>query len=397
MGRCQAGTPAHWAQVGGAAHCFGASNHGYELGGLSSRLSNPSTKASADPTPAAQATRLTSPPSPPARSSAIARHSRSLLVLGAASTGRWGLLATAALRASWRAGYPLRRKGVVMSGYVYAFRYGDGDHVKIGKSNDLTKRRNQLQVAHYNPVVLVQSIEDENYADGERYIHKLLGERRLRQAGERGSREHFLVTDDELELAFAKTRRYLREELPNLRRLQEYEGLEASDEILPATDSILQIKHRLEELRSRRTQLLPERHRLDAELRAVAERQQVAREHVNSQIADLDAEEACLITAAKLAIGPARGIDGVATWESVADPRRHFDQDWLKGDTPDLYDRYRTAFDAARFRKEQRDAYEAHMRVTKHREFRWVGEEEFVKDVVPLVNQPLASEDLPDK
>jgi hypothetical protein len=52
---------------------------------------------------------------------------------------------------------------MILSGFVYAYRYGDGDHVKIGKSNDLNKRRRTLQGAHHNPLVLVDSIEHDDY------------------------------------------------------------------------------------------------------------------------------------------------------------------------------------------------------------------------------------------
>ncbi len=83
-------------------------------------------------------------------------------------------------------------------------------------------------------------------------------------------------------------------------------------------------------------------------------RQSAERERLNRLFQEVDAEEDRLVTIVKLAIGPAAGIDGVATWESVADNSRHFDQEWLKADAPDLFETYRTAFDGARFRREQR-------------------------------------------
>ena len=55
-------------------------------------------------------------------------------------------------------------------------------------------------------------------------------------------------------------------------------------------------------------------------------------------------EEAGHETTIKLMIGPAAGINGVATWKSVRDRNRRFDPEWLKSDEPDLFDAYRTRF-----------------------------------------------------
>ena len=46
----------------------------------------------------------------------------------------------------------------------------------------------------------------------------------------------------------------------------------------------------------------------------------------------------------------------------------------VKADDPELFEAYRTAFDNSRFRKEQPAIYDAHMRVTTHREFEWINE-----------------------
>jgi hypothetical protein len=44
---------------------------------------------------------------------------------------------------------------------------------------------------------------------------------------------------------FAQTRKYLDDELPRKREVEKYEALQAGDNILPATDEDLEIKHRL--------------------------------------------------------------------------------------------------------------------------------------------------------
>jgi hypothetical protein len=237
---------------------------------------------------------------------------------------------------------------VLTTGFVYALRNGDGDHVKIGKTRNLKQRAKSLQVGHHKPLVFADCIEHEDYEEGEKHIHKLLKSRRVRQPG-RGPREHFLVNDAELAEAFAKTRTYLDVELPRERQVEKYEVLQAGKDILPATDEDLRVKDRVRELR-------------------------VARAHLNRQLGELDAEEKRLMTSVKLAIGPAGGIDGVASWESVAG-RRRFDEESLKANDPEVFEAYLTAFDKSRFKQEQPGLHESYMRVTTHREFLWVDDD----------------------
>jgi hypothetical protein len=262
---------------------------------------------------------------------------------------------------------------------VYAFRNGEGDHVKIGKTRNLKQRVKSLQVGHHNPLVLADCIEHEDYEEGEKHIHKLLESRRVRQPGN-GSREHFLVNDVDLAEAFANTRTYLDVELPRERQVEKYEVLQAGTDILPATDEDLQVKDRLRELRAARAQLQPKKQRLDDEIREVQQRQRPERELLDRRLGELDAEEERLMTSVKLAIGPAAGIDGVASWESVHDPRRSFDEESLRANDPELFEEYRTIFDKGRFRREQPLVHESYMRVTTHREFLWVDDDNPASD-----------------
>jgi hypothetical protein len=82
-------------------------------------------------------------------------------------------------------------------------------------------------------------------------------------------------------------------------------------------------------------------------------------------------QEARLETAIKLAIGSAKGIDGVATWET-GDSRRKFDSDVLKSADPELYEAYVTKFDQARFREERPDVYASCQRTHRVRQFRLI-------------------------
>jgi hypothetical protein len=263
------------------------------------------------------------------------------------------------------------------TGFVYAYRYGDGDHVKVGKTNNLNKRRQALQGAHHNPLVLVDSIEHVDYAEGERYLHKLLETRQVKGVGV-GAREHFLVPADELTEAFEETRRYLELELPRRRELPKYEALEAGENMLPATEEMLEVKHRSEEVRATRARWQAQKDRLDDKARQawqlVIQQQWSERERLDRLIHEADVQEAELATTAKLVIGTAAGIDGIATWKSVRYGNRRFDPEGLKADEPELFDAYRTAFDAARFKRDHPALHEAHLIVKKRREFEWVDE-----------------------
>lgn len=132
--------------------------------------------------------------------------------------------------------------------------------------------------------------------------------------------------------------------------------------MLGPTDEVRSAFVRLLEIRLERQRLEPEKQRLKRE-----------QARLGKLYDDLTTEEHALESMVKLAIGPAKGIDGVATWQTV-DGRRRFDPDWLKADQPELFEAYRTAFDGSRFRKERLQDYSAHMRVTRVRLFHWSGE-----------------------
>jgi len=73
----------------------------------------------------------------------------------------------------------------------------------------------------------------------------------------------------------------------------------------------------------------------------------------------------------QLAIGAAKGIDGVATW-LTRDGRRRFDPEWLKTDDPELYEAYTSyvpKFESARFKADDPEKYAAHQAVNRVRSF----------------------------
>jgi len=143
--------------------------------------------------------------------------------------------------------------------------------------------------------------------------------------------------------AMGQARRFL-EELPERRgvqeRLDELSSVESSDEMLSPTAKLVQQRSRLLQIRAEKARRMAE-------------------------IADLALEEEGLEAAIKLAIGAAKGIDGVATWQT-RDGRRRFDPEWLKTDDPELYEAYTSyvpKFESARFKADDPEKYAAHQAV----------------------------------
>lgn len=234
-------------------------------------------------------------------------------------------------------------------GCIYAMRYGDSHQFKIGiTAAEVEKRRKRLQTGSPMLLTVFRTIEHPAYKEGERFLHQRLAASKLA-----GGTENFALSDDDLNDAFAAVRIYMDEDVPRRLRVTGFAKLESTGDLLPATDPVLNARDQLLQIRRSRDQLRPEIERLAALTKA------------------LNAEEERLRLIVMDAIGPARGIDGVATWDTVDGPRR-FDSDWLRADDPELFDQYRTKFDAAQFRKERPSEHRAHMRVKRHRQFHWL-------------------------
>jgi hypothetical protein len=228
-------------------------------------------------------------------------------------------------------------------GYVYAFRHGHEDEFKFGQTTNLEQRRKTLQTGCPKPLALFDYIETDDYKDGEKFILRRLAHKRL-------TGEFCAVTADEAREAMEACRTYLKNELPRWREedheVDELSTIESGPEMLPTSEDVLE-KYR---------QLL--RLRAEKNLRKI-------------EIDRLEVEEVRLETAIKLAIGPAKGIEGVATWET-GDSRRTFNSDTLKAVNPRLYEMYLTKFDRTRFRLERPDEYASCQHTTRIRHFRLV-------------------------
>jgi len=228
-------------------------------------------------------------------------------------------------------------------GYVYAFRHGREDEFKFGRTTNLDKRRKTLQTGCPRALTLFDCIETDDYREGEAFILRRLAHKRL-------IGEFCAVTADEASEAMQACRAYLENELPRWREddheVAELSTTESDPEMLPSSEDVLE----------KYGQLL--------RLRAAKKLKQI-------EIDRLEIEEARLETAIKLAIGHAKGIDGVATWET-GNSRRAFNGEALKAVNPELYEMYLTAFDQARFRMERPDEYASYQETKRIRHFRLV-------------------------
>jgi hypothetical protein len=240
------------------------------------------------------------------------------------------------------------RSTVLRVGFIYAFRVGDSNEFKVGQSIDLKKRQKAHQVGNSRKLTLFDSIEHPDYKEGEKHLKKLLANHRLE-----GGTGTFGLSDEELTAALAATRVYLDEELPRLRRVAEYSKVETTGEMLAPTDPIRVAFARLQEVREARNRLRPAAKQRAAEQQQLDARHTAEQDELDTRYRDLDTEyreledeEARLRTIVMGEIGAARGIEGIATWETVYG-RGKFDEEWLRDDEPEMFEKYRTRFDGA--------------------------------------------------
>jgi hypothetical protein len=226
-------------------------------------------------------------------------------------------------------------------GYVYAFRHGHEDEFKFGQTTNLTQRLKSLQTGCPKQLTQFGCIETDDYRDGEKFILRRLAHKRL-------TGEFFAVTADEAREAMEACRAYLENELPRWReedyKVDELSTIESGPEMLPSSEDILGKYQQLIRLRA-------EKNLIKIEIDRIA------------------VEEARLEKAIKLAIGHAKGIEGVATWET-GDSRRAFNSEALKAMNPELYEMYLTRFDQTRFRMERPDEYASCQQTERIRHFR---------------------------
>jgi hypothetical protein len=228
-------------------------------------------------------------------------------------------------------------------GYVYAFRHGREDEFKFGQTIHLEKRRKTLQTGCPKLLTLFDCIESDDHKEGEKFVLLRLAHKRL-------TGEFCAVTAAEAAEAMEACRAYLENELPRLRQedreVTDLSAIESGPEMLPFSDDLSDTYQKLLRLGAEKN------------LRKI-------------EIRRLEAEEARLETAIKLAIGSAKGIEGVATWET-GDSRRVFNHEALKAVDPELYEMYLSKFDQTRFRLERPDEYSSFQQTKRVRNFRLI-------------------------
>jgi len=228
-------------------------------------------------------------------------------------------------------------------GYVYSFRHGHEDEFKFGRTSNLERRRKSLQTGCPKPLTVFDFIETEDAKEGEKFVLDRLAHRRL-------TGEFCAVTAEEATEAMTACRVYLERELPRLReqaqQITELSAIESGEEMLPSSQEVLGMYRQLLRLRA------------EKRLRTI-------------ELGRIEAEEGRLEATIKLAIGSAKGIEGVATWET-GNSRRAFNANVLKTTNPELYEMYSTAFDRARFRIERPEEYASCQQTKRVRQFRLV-------------------------
>lgn len=143
------------------------------------------------------------------------------------------------------------------------------------------------------------------------------------------------------------------EEVPRKHRVADFARLECTDDILPASDPVLNARDQVLLIRRNRDQFRPEIERLAALSRA------------------LDAEEERLKLIVMDSIRPARGIAGAAPGTLSTD-LADSTSTGSKPTTSNSFDQYRTKLDAGQFRRERPNEHRAHLRVKRHHKFQWL-------------------------
>jgi Meiotically up-regulated gene 113 len=209
-------------------------------------------------------------------------------------------------------------------------RHGCENVFKFGKTTNFEQRPKGLQTGNPEQLTYFDFIKTDDYRQGETFIHRLLDSRRV-------NGEFFSVTPDEAREAMQACRDFLEHELPRRKKAEELSTVESGPEMRPHSEDAWAMSRELLRLCQQKDRIQIEITRLE--------------------------------TAIQLAIGTARGIEGVATWETE-DSRRTFNPEALKAANPELYDLYLTAFDRARFEMEHRAEYQSYLEAKRVRRFR---------------------------
>jgi hypothetical protein len=184
--------------------------------------------------------------------------------------------------------------------YVYVLRSGDSNLFKVGRTNDLERRMKHLATGNPEPLTLFDCIETEDAASAEKYLHHRL---RSHRSNRSGAREFFEIHPDAFAAILDDARAFLADFVPKQHEADQFAQEESDGRILLPGDADWERYRALVEVREALDGLELKRRELEAEF--------------------------------KIAIGPADGLEGIATWRTQAITR--FDQDTFRTTDPDTY------------------------------------------------------------
>jgi hypothetical protein len=184
---------------------------------------------------------------------------------------------------------------------VYVLQSGNSNRFKIGRTRNLDRRMKHLATGNPDRLTLFDSIETDDAAACETYLHHRL---RCRRSRESDATEFFELEPDELRAILEDARAFLDDFIPKQREAERLATEESREEIVLPGDPEWSRYRSLLEIRQVQDMLDLDRRRVEAEL--------------------------------KIATGQANELQGIATWRSH--DHKHFDRDSLQRDYPDLYD-----------------------------------------------------------
>jgi hypothetical protein len=190
------------------------------------------------------------------------------------------------------------------SGTVYVLRSGQEDLFKIGRTGSAVEARiRSLSTGNPHPLTLFDSIETEDDAACEAFIH---GQLQGRRSTDSHAREFFAVSATELESVISRARTFLSYDLPRAKEVEILARADCDGQIISAKEGHVHLYRQLLVAREYEYRARAKRLRLENDL--------------------------------KLAIGTAAEVEGLATWKAHA--KVVFDEARFKTAEPSLHRRF---------------------------------------------------------
>jgi hypothetical protein len=184
---------------------------------------------------------------------------------------------------------------------VYAHQYGNENLFKIGRSNNVERRRRHLVTGNPHGLTPFDEIEAGEYdSQVEKFIHDRLRNKRSRDSE---AREFFRVTPDEVRKEMRLARHYLEACIPMQCKVERLASEPSNGKMLEPNDQELEYYSRLLDVRVEQD---------DATVRR--------------QLVEYDL---------KLAIGTADGLKGLVTWKT--ETKNTFNLEAFKTEHPQMY------------------------------------------------------------